>query len=531
MSSKWPTVRLTGHRVVRTISFDIDRVGTHGRSAHHTLFRGNTMLTKTIESLMAWYGKAFLEASVGATIRRLCLENVSIEVDPLRNPKGPKDVERNVDLLVYWCREIWEQIYSVRHQCPKYVSLISRCMLPYSGPVRCANCSSIFASWWRGGIPQRSMTQTQIADCHGKASQRSVFFGLLCQLSSIHISLASALVCFAALEVHQFDNKPSGLPDLPVQRSLTLIAKVIQSLANLNAVCSIWPFLSIMPIGLVQVIRKEEFMRGVKSFLEEKIPEMLDYILVVSTPSPEEASHPPSEVHPRSRAIRVLQERKQAMPDLQKDAIPHEQHFLDIPRHLAIITSTVVRHSRNITPEDPAVADLFKRCRDVERHALYNVSRHATPRGGGASAAPSHASESAGGRSTAISNHSSFEAPQLLSPHRPKASSRSRPKTAPSAAMSDPALHTRLGHRLSQELLLRSEAELGGSSEMGREIAEEDDSWAALRRQASRPRSVSTDSVPDFRRTVPGSGGIRSVVEATRPERKKGFLRTILNRK
>jgi hypothetical protein len=114
-----------------TISLDSDNLMwglTHGRSAHHTLFRGNTVLTKTIESLMAWYGKVFLEASMGATIRRLCLENVSIEVDPLRNAKGPKDVERNVDVLVYWCREIWEQIYSVRQQCPKYVSFIRRWM-------------------------------------------------------------------------------------------------------------------------------------------------------------------------------------------------------------------------------------------------------------------------------------------------------------------------------------------------------------------------------------------------------------------
>jgi hypothetical protein len=185
-----------------TVPLDGDNVRTNGRSAHHTLFRSNTVLTKTIESLMAWYGKAFLEASVGTTIRRLCLENVSIEVDPLRNAKGPKDVERNIDLLVYWCREIWEQIYSVRQQCPKYVSFIRRCMLPYNEPVRCANCSSIFACWWRGVILPWGTAQAQIANCHGKAFQRSVFFGSLCQLSSIHISSASALVCCAVLGVY-----------------------------------------------------------------------------------------------------------------------------------------------------------------------------------------------------------------------------------------------------------------------------------------------------------------------------------------
>jgi hypothetical protein len=67
---------------------------------------------------MAWHGKAFLEASIGSVIRRLCNDKVAIEVDPMRN-KNPKDVEKSVDLLVYWCREFWKQIYAVRGECPQ----------------------------------------------------------------------------------------------------------------------------------------------------------------------------------------------------------------------------------------------------------------------------------------------------------------------------------------------------------------------------------------------------------------------------
>jgi hypothetical protein len=68
---------------------------------------------------MAWYGKAFLEASIGSVIRRLCNDKVAIEVDPVRN-KSTKDVERSVDLLVYWCREFWKQIFAVKGECPPY---------------------------------------------------------------------------------------------------------------------------------------------------------------------------------------------------------------------------------------------------------------------------------------------------------------------------------------------------------------------------------------------------------------------------
>jgi hypothetical protein len=75
-----------------------------------------------MEISMSFYGKAFLEASVGNALRRLCAEKVAIEVDPMRSAKGVKDVERNVELLIFWCQEFWTQIYSVRTECPQYVA-------------------------------------------------------------------------------------------------------------------------------------------------------------------------------------------------------------------------------------------------------------------------------------------------------------------------------------------------------------------------------------------------------------------------
>jgi hypothetical protein len=93
-----------------------------------TLFRGNTTLTKTIELCMSWFGKPFLEASIGNVLRRVFTEKIAIEVDPVQSGKGTKAVERNVERLIYWCQEFWNQIYSVRTACPKFVCLVISCL-------------------------------------------------------------------------------------------------------------------------------------------------------------------------------------------------------------------------------------------------------------------------------------------------------------------------------------------------------------------------------------------------------------------
>ncbi|THV04952.1 Rho GTPase activation protein [Dendrothele bispora CBS 962.96] len=301
-------------------------------SSRQTLFRGNTTLTKVIEQCMSFYGKAFLEASIGPVLRRLCSEKVAIEVDPLRSRKSTKDVERSVELLIYWCREFWNQIYSVKDECPYEMRQIF-------GTVR-------------------DLVEKQFANSESSLNR-----------GDLHWQSVSAF-CFlrfivpAILHPHLFGLTP-GLPSLPIQRSLTLVAKVIQSMANLNA-----------------SVQKEEFMRGVQEFLQDSRQAMIDYIVVVSTPSKDvryTAKHP--EKHMRTNVAASLLDREQRMPVLYKESIPVLPHMLDIPRNLAVITSAVIRSSRTHIEAKPgqhldkSLEDFCARCFEVEEQALQRVSQ------------------------------------------------------------------------------------------------------------------------------------------------------------
>lgn len=414
-------------------------------SSHQTLFRGNTILTKVMELCMTWYGKAFLEASIGSVLRRLCAEKVAIEVDPFRSGRSTKDVERNVDQLIYWCQEFWTQIYSVRGDCPQELRRLFE-------TVR----SLVEKRYWSENTPQ---------DFNRELPWQSV--SAFCFLR---------FIVPAILHPHLF-GLCSGLPNAAVQRSLTLIAKVIQSLANLNA-----------------NVHKEEFMRGVHDFLKDSVPAMIDYILVVSTPSNDAyTSLPPSDRHDRLNVVNSLRRRASTMPVLEREAIPMLPYLLDIPRHLAIVTSALIRSSRDFQEKsrrlehiDQTLHDFCAKCFEVEEIALLRVSELAT-------------------RISLKDSHTSLTPPsQMYSPHIPlsdgvfpssrsasierrRARNASRPSTSPSP----------LDHNGSQAWMYGDDA---SSSPRGFALT----SSVSIERVPGRegrylpPKSISTDSVPSF---------------------------------
>lgn len=128
---------------------------------------------------------------------------------------------------------------------------------------------------------------------------------------------------------------------------------MIQSLANLNAVGEWLDSLIFCLIHIIsQSLQKEEFMRGVRDFLKNSLPAMVDYIRVVSTPADDlHTSSPATDQHDRLNIVNSLRQRANTMPVLARESIPMLPHLLDIPRHLAVIVSAVIRSSKDYQPK------------------------------------------------------------------------------------------------------------------------------------------------------------------------------------
>lgn len=141
-----------------------------------------------------------------------------------------------------------------------------------------------------------------------------------------------------------------------------------------------------------QTMQKEQFMRGVRDFLVNSREAMIDYILVVSTSASERLTTPGSpdvsdlDRRERPKAIESLRFRGANMPLLNREAIPLLPHLVDVPRHLAVISSAIVRRSNEPSskrvgdgnPVDPDLDEFVDKCLEIEKQALKRVSKLAT---------------------------------------------------------------------------------------------------------------------------------------------------------
>lgn len=89
------------------------------------LFRGNTLLTKSLDTHMRRVGKEYLEETLALKMQEINDKDLDCEVDPNR-VQSPQDVDRNWRRLLLVTQDVWKAILANKQRCPIELRLVFR---------------------------------------------------------------------------------------------------------------------------------------------------------------------------------------------------------------------------------------------------------------------------------------------------------------------------------------------------------------------------------------------------------------------
>uniref|UniRef100_A0A8C5R7G3 RAS protein activator like 3 n=1 Tax=Leptobrachium leishanense TaxID=445787 RepID=A0A8C5R7G3_9ANUR len=191
------------------------------------IFRQNTIVTKAVEEYMKMVGQTYLLETLGPFISQLYASDESHEVDPLRCP--PEDLSDNRSNLWNSCEEAVQCILQSQRSFPP-------------------DLLAVFSAW-----------QEKVA-LRGKPNLGSRL---------VSACLFLRFLCPAILSPGLFNISPEH-PRPLAARGLTLVAKVLQNLANFT-----------------RFGEKEDYMSFMNGFLEQHWNEMSLFLQTVSNPDSE----------------------------------------------------------------------------------------------------------------------------------------------------------------------------------------------------------------------------------------------------
>ncbi|KAF8471191.1 hypothetical protein BDZ91DRAFT_791397 [Kalaharituber pfeilii] len=237
------------------------------------LFRGNSLLTKALDAHMKRLGRDYLDETLGAHLKKIAEEDTYCEVDPLRIERQ-EDLGKNWKALLSITRAIWQAIYSSPQRCPMELRRILRHI--------------------------RQCVEDRYGDL-----LRSVSY------SSVSGFLFLRFFCPAVLNPKLFGLLKDH-PGTRAQRTLTLIAKSLQGLANMTT------------FGV-----KEPWMEPMNEFLTEHSDEFKDFIdSVINIPAKYTPPVvPPAYATPTTILSRLSQSSREGFPSLP--------YLIDQPRAFA----------------------------------------------------------------------------------------------------------------------------------------------------------------------------------------------------
>ncbi|KAG0087869.1 hypothetical protein BGZ92_006893 [Podila epicladia] len=205
----------------------------------NTLFRGNTLLTKALDAYMRLVGTEYLDDTLGDILRAICKNKVACEVDPSKLEKH-EDLKTQWRILMNHTRTCWRAVTESISHFPKDLPLVfshlqRRLTEKFSGQAP----------------PARTTAHDQDTDPE---------LASLARYTGVSGFVFLRLICPAILGpklFHIVREHPEPRP----HRTLTLIAKSLQGLAN-----------------LVLFGTKESWMVPMNEFIEENTQSLKDFI-------------------------------------------------------------------------------------------------------------------------------------------------------------------------------------------------------------------------------------------------------------
>jgi hypothetical protein len=100
-------------------------MGNNAKLEANLLFRGNTLLTKSLDLHMKRLGKEYLEETLSDKLKEINEKDPECEVDP-NKVTSQHELDRNWRRLINCTEEVWRVIYNSVSRCPQELRLIFR---------------------------------------------------------------------------------------------------------------------------------------------------------------------------------------------------------------------------------------------------------------------------------------------------------------------------------------------------------------------------------------------------------------------